>query len=59
MTNPIDDIENRQANIDMGRLACQVYKGAMQEASNWKEGFWASVAFFVAMFKQGEDQNET
>ena len=59
MTNPIDDIENRKGNIDLGRMVVQVFAGAREEADSWGEAFWATVAYFAAMFKQGQEPDET
>lgn len=58
MTGPLEDIENRKANEDMGRMAVQVFAGARDEADTWAEAFWATVAYFVGMFKQANEPTE-
>lgn len=58
MADPIKDIEDRQGNIDMGRLAVQVFTGARLEADNIIMAFWATVAIFAGMFKAAQEPKD-
>lgn len=55
MTNPITDIENKKANMDMGALGYQVYSGAKLESGNWREALLIAVAFYRGMFGASGD----
>jgi len=58
VTNPIDDIENKQGNTDFGRMVAQVYLGAKQEAS-FIDAFWSTVAWVIGLMKSNEGKDET
>lgn len=58
MTNPMKDIEDRKAYLDMGVMAIRVFQGAMSEAENWWEAFMATSAYFVGMFKASNEPSE-
>lgn len=58
MGDPLKDIEDRQGNIDMGKLAVQVFYGAREESETWVEAFWATVAFFTGMFRSGQEPKD-
>lgn len=51
MTDPMTDIEDKQGNIDMGKLAIRVYQGAQEESASRHEAFMATVAFFIGMWR--------
>lgn len=49
--NPLEDIENKKGQFDMGVTAIRTYQGALSEANNQWEAFFATCAFFYGMFR--------
>lgn len=58
MTDPMSDIEERQGNIDMGRLAAQIFEGALMESGSWYKALLATAAWFTGMFKANQDDGD-
>jgi hypothetical protein len=59
MTDPLTDIENRQANIDFGRTAARFYQGTRQEGANRREAFWITLASLTAIMHAPPEPEET
>lgn len=64
MNNPLNDIEDRQAQIDLGVTAARIFQGALQETDgNLMKAFIATSAFFSGMMHPNmndeEDGSET
>lgn len=52
MTDPLKDIEDKKAQVDMGIMAARYFQGAYQELEgNWWHAYLATCAFFVGMFR--------
>lgn len=48
-TNPIKQIEDKTAQVDAGRLAFNVYRGARQEGASISEALLIVTAFFAGI----------
>lgn len=57
MSHPMDDIEQRTANHDMGKMIAQIFHGAYEETNDTMRVLWATVAYFIAMMKHGNSED--
>lgn len=55
MINPLEDIENRKAQEDLGIFAYRIYKGARDDGATHREAFTVVVAWFKAMLTSNEE----
>ena len=58
MADPLKDIEDRQAAIDLGVLYYRVYLGARSDGASRYDAFLTTAALFYASMKSGFDETE-
>jgi len=56
--NPMQDLEDRKSQFDMGILSIRVFQGASSEAKNRWEAVLATAALFIGMFSANYNQPE-
>lgn len=49
MHDPITDIENRQAQLDIGTMGYRIYLGARTDGANLFQAWITLVAFYAAI----------
>lgn len=61
MANPLDDIENKKAQQDMGVTAYRVWDGARQEGASFREALAIICGWFYGLFaaNQSDDSEDT
>lgn len=58
--DPLADIENRKAQIDIGVMGARVFLGAMEETNgDLNISFLTTYAFFRGMFAANNDTDKT
>lgn len=55
--NPLRNIEDKKAQIDLGVIAARTFRGALSETHNWFEAYLCTCAFFTGMFRGPNDAN--
>jgi hypothetical protein len=50
MADPLKDIEDKRAQLDIGILAARIYSGAKEEGAADYQAFLVTAAFFIGMF---------
>lgn len=58
MPNPLEDVENRKAQQDIGALGLRVYEGARIDGASRLHALLVTVAFFRAVIHGGDDAPE-
>lgn len=58
MTNPLKDIEDKAAQIDMGTMLYRAYEGAIRDGASWLEAYLVVAAFSHGMFKASMKDDE-
>jgi hypothetical protein len=58
MNNPLENIENRKAQQDLGVFAFRVYEGARGEGASLLEAFIVTAAYFKGLIGWGVDSQE-
>lgn len=63
MASPLEEIEQRNAQTDMGRMAVRVLTGAIEESNGDPVlAFRATIAYFIALMRsanvEGEEEEE-
>lgn len=58
MSDPVSQLEDVRAQQSFGVLAVRVYQGARSEAKDFREAFWATVAFLVATIAKGQTDDD-
>ena len=53
----ITNIEDKTANMDMGRMGYQMMQGAMEEGATMEEAIIILTAYFAGMFTGVAEQN--
>ena len=56
--DPLSDIENEQAQRDIGVFASRVYRGARSDDCSIAEALFTTTAWYLAMFKSNESPSE-
>jgi hypothetical protein len=55
VSSPLEDIENRKAQQDIGAFGFRVYEGARTDGASFFEAFIVTVAFFRGLMGMSED----
>jgi hypothetical protein len=58
MTDPITNIEDEKAQVDMGVMSHRIYRGAVQDGANWLEAYLMVAAFWHGSFKANQEYKE-
>jgi len=58
VTNPIEDIENEKAQIDMGTMLYRILKGAIEDGATESEAVLVVAAFVVGLQSAKPDEEE-
>jgi hypothetical protein len=56
--NPLNELEDRKAQQDIGTFAHRIYEGALADGASRWDAFVVIVAWFRAMFISRPDQTE-
>jgi hypothetical protein len=51
MSDPLSNIEDKKAQVDMGIFGARIYEGALEESGNRFNAMVVTFAFFYGMFK--------
>jgi hypothetical protein len=54
--DPIQNIEDKKSQTDLGVFGARVYAGALEESGDLLQAFFITVAFFRGMIGGGGDQ---
>jgi hypothetical protein len=55
MADPLSSIEDKHGQRSIGALALNIYEGALAEAENRSDAFWATVAALISVFKSQQE----
>jgi len=58
MADPLSDIENRKAQLDLGVAAYRIFEGAISEGASFIEAYMIAVAWFDGMFRSSRTDYE-
>lgn len=58
MTDPMTNIEDEKAQVDMGTFAHRVYRGAIEDGGTWLTAYLVTAAWVHGMAKSSQDDEE-
>jgi len=58
MTDPLTDIENRKAQVDLGTTAFRMYLGAREDGATRLEGLTVVIGWFRALLTHNQDNED-
>lgn len=56
MSDPLQDIEDRQAQVNLGTMAARIFMGALEETGSRYEAFVVTAAYFWGMFQAAKEE---
>lgn len=59
MTDPITNIEDEKAQVDMGVMLHRVYRGAIEDGGSWITAYLTCAAFTHGMLKAQQEGGES
>lgn len=60
MSSPLEDVENRHAQLDIGKTGSRIYSGAREDGLSRIDALFVTAAWFYAMIRSADtaDQQE-
>lgn len=58
MSDPLKDIEDKQGQIDLGKMTARIFEGALEETGSFLKAFWVTVAYCTGIFKNNQPDND-
>lgn len=58
MADPLTNIEDEKAQVDLGVMLHRVYRGAIQDGGTWVTAYLTTAAFAHGMFKSSQKDDD-
>jgi hypothetical protein len=56
--DPIRDIEDKKAQLDLGVMGFRVFQGAINEGARFEDAIGIVSAYFYGLFKSAQESNK-